>query len=103
MGKLPEEEHGIVECTPKVRHENKGPITLNGESNADAPTTIFSRYEGCHDAGDRLRKEYGGGSPYVSGQPQTAGNVEKRVAGEGRTGVSGNNPWEPSAMATPAL
>src|SRR5215469_14758235 len=77
-----------MECTPKVRHEIKGPATVNGESNADAPTTIFPGFEGCHDAGDRLRKEHGGGSPYVSGQSQAAGDVEKRVAGEGRTGVS---------------
>ena len=39
-GELEGGEDGL-ECTPKVRHENKGPITLNGESNADAPTTIF--------------------------------------------------------------
>jgi hypothetical protein len=50
---------GALECTPKVRHEIKGPATLNGGEHAGAPTTVFTRIEDGLHARDRLRKEHG--------------------------------------------
>ncbi len=42
-----------LECTPKVRHEVKGPNTLNGERYGFGPTSLQPRPEGCCDARDR--------------------------------------------------
>jgi formylglycine-generating enzyme required for sulfatase activity len=44
---------GRVECTPKMRHELKGPNTLNGERYGFGPTSLQPRPEGCGHARDR--------------------------------------------------
>jgi opacity protein-like surface antigen len=42
-----------MECTPKMRHEVKGPNTLKGERYGFGPTSLQPRPEGCGHARDR--------------------------------------------------
>jgi hypothetical protein len=59
------------------------------ENGASAPTTVFPRIEDCLYARNGLRQEPGRDRAAVSAQPQTLGNVEKRVACQRRAAFPG--------------